>query len=95
MINIEIKSAETRYVNGVSKASGKPFQFYKQDAYAHLKDEPYPVRVEISHDKAEQAYQPGMYHILPESLYVDRFNSLTLGRLKLAPVAAKAKPAAA
>ena len=94
MINIEVKSNETRYVSGTSKA-GKPFQFYKQDAYAHLKDQPYPVRVEISHDKAEEAYEPGVYHILPESLYVDRFNSLTLGRLKLAPVAARTKPAAA
>lgn len=85
MINIEVKSAETRYVSGTSQ-KGKPFSFYKQDAYAHLPGEPYPIRVEISHDKSEQAYQPGMYTILPDSFYVDRFNSLTLGRLNLQQV---------
>lgn len=93
MIKIEVKSSETRYVTGTSKR-GKPFAFYKQEGFAHLPDAAYPVMVELSHDKVEDVYAPGMYQLMPASLYVDGYHSLCLGRLKLQPVAASARTAA-
>lgn len=87
MIKIEVKDSATRVVSGNSKKTGKSYEFHKQDAFAHLPGEPYPVRMEFSHESAKDALAPGMYLLTPESFYVDRYGKLTLGRLKVVPVA--------
>lgn len=90
MIKIEVRSTVVTNVSGTSK-NGKPFSIDKQEGWAHFPDQPYPLRIEISLGRNSTAYAPGFYKFDAKSFYVDRFNSLTLGRLELVPMAATAE----
>lgn len=100
MIKIEVKSVAVQSRQIISK-QGQPIVFHEQEAWAHTTDangnpHPYPQRIilNIDQDKGQQPYQPGIYTLAPESLFVNRFNSLQLGRAKLRPVAGNVKAAA-
>lgn len=107
MIKIEVKDANVNprvITPSQGKNAGKQMTFYEQDAYAFTADDqgrprPYPQRIvlNIDIDKGAKPYAPGFYTVCPSSMFVDRFNSLTVGRLKLVPVppAVAAAPRAA
>lgn len=100
MIKIEVKDANItpRVITpSQGKNAGRQMTFHEQDAYAFTADDqgrprPYPQRITLNIDieKGQKPYAPGFYTVCPSSVYVDRFNSLTLGRLKLVPLAAPA-----
>jgi hypothetical protein len=93
MIKIEITTAEVRTKAGVSARTGKPYNIREQDGYAHTHDRqgklnPYPVRLAISLGDDQPPYPPGIYTLLPESLYTNRFN-----QLEISPVLKPLQPA--
>lgn len=97
MIRIEVKSATVTPRNITIKSGPKVGQqstFHEQEAYAYTTDRegnlrPYPERIvlNIEVQDGQQPYAPGNYQPDPSCLYVDRFGSLTLGRMKLRPLA--------
>lgn len=94
MINIEIKSQETRTKSGVSK-KGKPYSITEQFGWVTLANGE-TRRVVIALEDGALPYASGRYELHRDSLYVDGFGQLALGRLKLVPVsAASVQPKAA
>lgn len=86
-MKIEIVSADVREQSGVSQKTGKNYHIRKQQAFAHLDGQRYPVSfvLNVSHDC--QPYAAGFYSIDDTSFYVDRFGRLGLPQeLKLVPV---------
>lgn len=101
MIRIEIKTANVTPRNIVAKQgprAGQTIQLLEQEAYAETYGDngkhAYPSRITLNLESNEKPYPPGVYTVDPASLYVDRFQKLQLGRLRLTPVAAT-RPAAA
>lgn len=93
-ILIEIKSPVITEISGISKA-GKPYHMRKQVAWAYTFDQqgqpqPFPERIEFSLADGQDPHQPGKYQIAPVSFFVGDFNSLSIGRLVLTPVASRA-----
>jgi len=70
--------------SGNAKGSGKPYHFYIQHAMCELNGE--RRRIQLTHDKPEDALEPGSYFVGPESFFVDGYGSLKLGRPRLVPV---------
>ena len=77
-------------ISGVSKKTGRPYSMRKQNVHVTLPGERFPVRVEIGVEDNEAGYTPGDYMLSPESFFLGEHNSLRLGRIKLAPMPAKA-----
>jgi len=104
MITIEIRSKEVIETTiRPSKKEGSrqfdPFQKYTQVGYAFIiagdgVAEPHPTKIEVPAEKDRPGYEPGLYTILPQSLYVDRFGGLAIGRMKLAKLPAATLKAA-
>jgi len=97
MIKISIPSANLRTMEGIGKASGKPYKLAFQDAYFHTIDKdgvaaPYPQKVEIFAPKDGNGnpvpYQPGDYQLSPSSVYVGRD-----GKLGIEPILIPFRPA--
>jgi hypothetical protein len=91
MIRIEIKSTDIFPFSGISKATGKPFSIRNQEAYAYTFDDhgnprPYPELVKISLDEQQLPFPVGFYILKPESVFVDKFQRLALGRPSLVAV---------
>ena len=84
---IEIKSTDIRDKRGTSKA-GKLFHIREQTAYIDL-GKPYPIEIRVALDPISAPYPAGTYWLHPDTLYVDRFGQLTMGRLRLIPAGAK------
>lgn len=99
-IKIEISKDTVETRSGISAKTGKPYSMREQEAYAHTVGRDghpakYPQRIKITLQDNQVAYPVGLYTVAPESFYVDRFDSLTLGLvLRPLPVAA-AQPRAA
>lgn len=98
-LRIEVKSPEVTEKNGVSAKTGKPYSIREQTAYASVFDKdgkpaPYPVRISVQLEPNQPPYQPGAYQVDPRCIWVDRFGSLVLGRLKLQPVVQQTRAAA-
>lgn len=96
MIKVSIPSATLRLMEGIGKASGKPYKLAFQDAYFHTIDKdgsvaPFPQRVEIFAPKDANgnpvAHQPGEYQLAPSSIYVGRD-----GKLVIEPVLVPLRP---
>lgn len=71
---------------------GQQKTLHKQFAYAYVmskegKPQPHPVRISVILEDPQRPYAPGNYTLLPHSIYVDRYGSLSLSP-KLAPVRA-------
>lgn len=87
MMKIEIVSSEIREQAGTSQKTGKSYYIRKQQAFAHLDGQKYPVAFVLHVPNDRQPYVPGFYSIDETSFYVDRFGALGLFQeLKLVPV---------
>lgn len=96
MIKIEVASEEvtTRQSRKSDPRTNQPYVFHEQEAFAFVagrdgQPQRYPQRIRITLDDRQDAYKPGLYVLAPESVYVDRFGGLSLGRVVLRPMAAK------
>lgn len=78
MFKIEIKSTETKLVQGTSQKSGKAYSFHTQQAYAHVEGKAYPVEFRITLDNGAPSFSVGAYTIAPSSFYVDKFGNLSI-----------------
>ena len=85
-MHIEIQSTELFVKSGNAKSTGKPYSIRKQDAWAHIEGQPYPVRIGFNLEENAAPFQPGMYVLDERSFYVDKFGNLSIGRLILSPV---------
>lgn len=94
MFTVEIKSAQTRERSGTSNATGKPYSFHIQTAWLHLPHKPYPTEIELTFDRAEQAYPVGVYVLSPDSFDVDRNKRVTVRPVLSAKAATAPKSAA-
>jgi hypothetical protein len=83
-IKIDVQSHETEVFSGNSARTGKPFCFYKQEAFAFTGDGKYPEKIEITHDRPEDALPVGEYFVdLNQAVSVDRFGSLGIDTRKM------------
>ncbi len=99
MIKIEIRSSDvlSQRISPSKRPGSKqfdPFDKFYQIGYAYLVAadgiaEPHPTKVEIPAEKDKPGLHPGNYTLCPESIYVDRYDQMSLGKvkLKLLPVA--------
>ncbi len=97
MIKIEIKTAAVEEFSGISKKSGKPFTMRNQTGYANVVDrtgELLRQAVKITLEDGQQPYAPGFYQLAPNSIYVDSFSRLIIGRVVLIPVQSAMRSAA-
>lgn len=79
-MRIEIVTNEIREQSGTSKKTGKPYHIRKQNAFAHLDGQKYPIGFTLNVPNDRQPYAPGMYQIEEKSFYVDRFGALGLSQ---------------
>lgn len=98
MIKIEIFSTDVETKSGVSARTNKPYSIREQEAYAHVCDKDgtpckFPVKVRLNLEATQVAYAVGTYTLAPQSLFVDRFDNLQIGKLALR--SAPAAPASA
>lgn len=77
MLKIEIHSNELNSFTWKDK-SGTERTGYKQSAYVHLPDKPFPVEIQLRVDGPSKAFSPGVYELSPKSFWVDRFGSLSV-----------------
>ncbi|WP_428625420.1 single-stranded DNA-binding protein [Sedimenticola sp.] len=84
-LKIEIKSADV--TTRPYQKDGKSYTFREQFGYVHLANEPYPTKMKISLTEAQQPYQPGSYTLDESCFYVGKYDQLSIGRLRLVPVA--------
>lgn len=97
MIKIEIKSATVEEFSGISKKSGKSFTMRNQTGYANLVDRSGEIlrqAVKITLEDNQAPYAPGQYQLAPNSIYVDSFSRLMIGRVVLMPVQSAMRSAA-
>lgn len=88
MIKIEVKSDEFEVFSGTSKRTGNPYSIKKQQAYAHLPGKPYPSEISISLADDQEPFKPGNYTLSPESLKINNWGNLEIGRVVLVQSAA-------
>lgn len=82
MIKVEIKSTETRTIEGQGK-NGRPYRLVEQRGWLHgAKD--YPTEVSFLLDNGQLPFAPGFYLVGPQCVEVDRYGSarLSLNRMK-------------
>lgn len=102
MIKIEIASNLVETKSGVSAKSSKPYSIRQQEGWALTynsqtsQPNPHPQKIVFTLDDNQPPYPVGLYMLDPSSLYVGKFDSLMIGRVKLiARPAAAAKVSAA
>lgn len=84
-ITVEVKSKDVFTKRGVATKTGKSFEIHEQIGYVEL-DKPYPQEVRIPVEGPDRPYEPGTYFVDPSCLYVNRYYTLQLGRLKLSRI---------
>ncbi len=84
-MQIEIRSAHVDEFSG--QKDNRSFTIRNQLGYISLNGKPYPVEIKVRLDNDQLPYQPGHYEVEESSFYVNRFQQLTLGSLKLTPSA--------
>ena len=98
MIKIEVVSTLFDEKSGTGK-NGKPYVIREQGAYAHVLDEQgkpgkYPVACKLALEGDQPPYQPGFYTFDGRAVFVGDFGRLSLGRVKLTPLASSQAKAA-
>ena len=88
-MKIEIQTDAITTRSGTS-AAGKPYTIRSQEGWLHTAGAPYPTRLEINLDDNQPPHSPGHYDVAEESFFVDKYRRLSVGRLKLIPIAASA-----
>jgi hypothetical protein len=91
MIRIEILSDVVDSFSGVSTKTGKPFTMRNQTGYAFLSDasglaSAYPAKIKIPLVDNQPPFPIGNYTILPQSIFVDKYDKLAIGSLSLKSV---------
>lgn len=81
-ILVEVKSGNVAEKTIKSKRDGREYLIREQVGWADLGKE-YPQEIRIPLEKSQEAYAAGRYQIDPACLYVDRFQTLSLGRIRL------------
>lgn len=99
MIKIEVESTEVKTKSGQSAKTGKNYSIREQDAWAYLVDpegkpQKHPVAMKITLEDNQVPYAVGAYHLLDSSIYVGDFGRMSVGRVRLAPIAAPVRAAA-
>jgi hypothetical protein len=99
MIKIEVKSEFVHVKQGTSTRTNRPYEIREQEAYAFVLDrdgnaQPYPQKVRIMLEKGQFPHPVGTYTLAPESLFVDRFDQISI-RARLRPVSTQGVKAAA
>lgn len=99
MIKIEVETAQVHERTGTSSKTGKAYRIREQEAWGYFHDadglvQRHPQKIRIALGDEQPPYQPGVYHLAPESLYPDRFGHVSC-RARLKAVAASAPKAAA
>ncbi len=94
MLKVTVYPGEPRHMQGVAKATQKPYSMHIQTAYIHTFDKngnpnPVPEKIEVICDK-DQVGNPivhpaGEYQLHPSSVYVNRMGSLEVAP-KLVPL---------
>jgi hypothetical protein len=92
-MHIEIRSAEVHSQERSSPSTGKPYVIRTQAAFLVGVEE--RKKFELRLEDGQVSYAPGRYEISSESLTVDQYKRLSLGRVTLEPVAADMKLQAA
>ena len=92
MIKIQVTDTKVTAIRGISSKNGKPYEFFKQVAYAFLPGVAYPEKIELSLD-ADKPYAAGDYQLDPTSIYVDRNNRLQVQPVLIRIAAPAAVPA--
>lgn len=92
-MKIEIQSDTISTRSGTS-AAGKPYSIRSQQGWLHTAAAPYPSCLEINLEDNQPPHSPGYYEIDENSYFIDKYRRLTVGRLKLIPLASHgaAKP---
>lgn len=91
MIKIEIKNTTKTRREITRKSDNKVMVFYEQQAWAHTYNQSgelnaYPSEIIISLEADQQPLAVGIYMLAPESIFVDKFKHLAIGRNKLKPL---------
>lgn len=99
MIKIEIESPDVSTKSGTSAKSGKPYMIREQEAWAYLateegKPQKHPVAMKLTLEDDQAPYPAGAYVLHPSSVYVAQFGRLSVGRVRLTPIAQPVKAAA-
>ena len=91
MIRIEVKNASYKSKSG--SKNGNPWTMNFQQIYIHgyyqdgfPSDSARPSSIQLDKDNP-QPYAVGLYSLSDESFYFGEFDRLTLGRMKLVPLA--------
>lgn len=85
-IPVEVKSTDIFQKTVRSKRDGKEYTIREQTGWVDMgKDYPQEIRIPI--ETGKDAYPKGKYLMDPSCLYVARYQTLSLGRLRL--IAAK------
>ena len=83
MIRINVEDTKVDEYSGVSQKTGKPFHIRKQEAWCILPGEKKERPIFIQLEEDQEPYQPGSYILDSSCFYIDRYDSLSLGRIKL------------
>lgn len=80
MIKIEVTDV-VRRVNWTDKKTGERQHFDVQEAWAHIPGDKYPTKIEISPERGNAPYKPGVYALDPNSVCIvtDQFGKSKLG----------------
>jgi len=86
MILFEIDSTAVETFSGVSKTTGRPYNFSVQSAYAYTvdsagKERKFPEIVQINLKDGAKPYPVGKYTVCPSSLYVKEKRMMFTPRL--------------
>lgn len=99
MIKIEIESTQVNVKSGQSAKTGKNYSIREQEAWAYLTDsdgktQKHPTAMKITLEDNQAPFSVGAYVLQSSSIYVADFGRLSIGRVRLAPIAAAVKAAA-
>jgi hypothetical protein len=92
MVKIEVVS--NAFVERVIRPKAnpeRPFTIREQTAYVTLQlpggvAEKHPSKMVIALDREQKPYEAGYYSLSAESLYVNKYGHLDIGRMRLRPI---------
>jgi len=83
---IEIKSTDVTIKKGVSSRNNKEYEIHEQRAYFHKPGEEVPYHMVVALEKNAPAYPIGFYTLDNDSLFINQYQQLKLGNVKLKPL---------
>lgn len=78
-LKAQVMSSVPQNISGVSNKTGKPYDFWTQDVYVQMENEPFPQRITVNLDKSADAYREGAYIVdLTKCFYIDRMSNIAI-----------------